>query len=529
MSQKPTIPRGNHAAPQQTRQIPPQQAQQTRQIPQQQVRPQPYPHNHTVMPPSAMPEMSRKRNPLKIIAIMLGILLALLLVAYAGVALYFSGRFMPNSTIGKIDVSLMSASDAEQALTNSVENYKLSISGQGFTLDLSASDAGLSVDEGAIVKEALGDVNSWAWPFELGKTHDETEKLVAATTGAGLEDTVRTAVETFNTTATQPTNANISYSSASGTFSITPEAIGTALDTAAVVKAADNAIGTLTAKVTLTPNDLAQPTVLSTDPRLATAIESANTMVKTDLTLTMSGTKAGEVTTDLVAEWITIDDNAGATLDETALTAWVDKLAAACNTVGTTRTYTRPDGKVFSVSGGVYGWEVDYDTLLSTVKTAVAAGQQDTVAIPSVTTGTAYNGAGAQDWSARYCDIDLSEQHARFYDESGALVWESDIVTGIPDGEHDTPTGVYWLNQKASPTTLKGYSGDTQIYDTEVQYWMPFVGNAIGLHDAEWQPAFGGTCYKDGAGSHGCVNLSPSAAGELYSIIQGGDVVVTHW
>lgn len=117
----------------------------------------------------------------------------------------------------------------------------------------------------------------------------------------------------------------------------------------------------------------------------------------------------------------------------------------------------------------------------------------------------------------------------RFYDEAGALVWESACVTGTPNGEHDTPSGVYWLNQKQSPSTLVGYDGDTKIYETEVQYWMPFVGNAIGLHDADWQPDFGGTLYKEGFGSHGCVNLPPSKAGELYGLIQGGDVVVCHW
>ena len=57
---------------------------------------------------------------------------------------------------------------------------------------------------------------------------------------------------------------------------------------------------------------------------------------------------------------------------------------------------------------------------------------------------------------------------------------------------------------------------------------MPFDGNAIGFHDATWQAAFGGTRYKSGFGSHGCVNLSYSKAQELYGIIQVGDVVIVH-
>ena len=163
------------------------------------------------------------------------------------------------------------------------------------------------------------------------------------------------------------------------------------------------------------------------------------------------------------------------------------------------------------------------------VKEAVAAGSVQSAEVPTFSSGTAFNGAGAQDWGARYCDIDLSEQYVRFYDASGALIWEAPCVSGTPNGAHNTPTGVYVLNSKASPSVLKGTNLDGSKYESTVQYWMPFVGNVIGMHDADWQPYFGGTRYQDGGGSHGCVNLPPSSAAALYGIIQPGDVVVSHW
>ena len=36
------------------------------------------------------------------------------------------------------------------------------------------------------------------------------------------------------------------------------------------------------------------------------------------------------------------------------------------------------------------------------------------------------------------------------------------------------------VNAKQSPSKLIGYNGNEKIYETEVQYWMPFVGNYIG-------------------------------------------------
>lgn len=475
----------------------------------------------------AMPE--KRRSPLKVLGVVIGVLIALILAAYVGVAVYFTGRFMPNSTVGDVDVSLMSSTEAADKLAGVVKDYTLVIDGQGFSLELNSSDAGMFFDGNAVVSDMLADVNPWAWPLELNKQHDETDKLVARYNESGLEKAVRGAVDEFNAAAVQPVNATVAYNADQRAFAVQPEVEGTALDADAVVKVADEALAKLEERVTLTEDFLLKPTVFSSDQKLTTAADQANTMIQSDLVLQMAGTTVGQVNADLVSQWVSLDENLAVTLDEAALTAWVDELAAKGDTVGTQRTYTRADGKEVSVSGGVYGWSVDHDALLSLVKEGVAAGRVDTVEVPCTTTGTAYKGAGARDWDKRYLDIDLAEQHVRFYDDSGALVWESDCITGIPDGDHDTPSGVYWLNQMQSPSKLTGYNGDTKIYETEVQYWMPFVGNAIGLHDADWQPGFGGTMYKEGYGSHGCVNLPPSKAAELYALLQGGDVVVCHW
>ena len=118
-------------------------------------------------------------------------------------------------------------------------------------------------------------------------------------------------------------------------------------------------------------------------------------MIKADLELLMAGTVAGTVDASLISQWVSLDDELAVTLDEGALTAWVDELAAVCNTVGTQRTYTRSDGKVVTVAGGTYGWEVDKDALLALVKDGVANGAANTVDIPCMQTGDAYNGAGS--------------------------------------------------------------------------------------------------------------------------------------
>ena len=469
------------------------------------------------------------RKPLKVLGIVLGVIVALLAVVYLAGALVFMDRFLPRTTVGDLDVSLKSSAEVQGMLADVIDDYVLKVEGQGFSLKLSAAEAGMRLDGRAATDAMHASANAWAWPLEILKAHDESDKLAATYNESGLGDTVRAAVDEFNKTATPPTDAVIAYSEAKGAFIVEPEAVGTALSYDAVIKAVDDAVLALQPTVKLGADVLQQPKVLSSDPKLTAAAEQANTMIKADLVLTMAGGTAGEVNADLISQWVRLGDDLSATLDEAALTAWVDELAAACNTVGTQRTYTRPDGKMVTVAGGVYGWSVDRDALLNLVKESVAAGTVQTAEVPCTSVGTGYNGAGAQDWGLRYCDIDLAEQYARFYDETGALIWESPIVSGIPDGVHDTSVGVYWLNQKASPSKLIGYENGKKIYESDVQYWMPFGGNVIGLHDADWQSSFGGTRYRDGAGSHGCVNLPPYKAAELYGIIQSGDVVVSHW
>ena len=473
-----------------------------------------------------------KKKVGRVLGITLGVVIALLAIAYCGVALFFGCHFMPNSVIGNLDTSLMSSAEAKSALTSKVNDYELSIKGDGFSLTVSAKDAGIAFDADEVVEDALSQTNEWLWPVELTRAHDATASMVSSYNDAGLEQVVTQAVDAFNATAKQPVDAAVSFDEKLGKFAVSKESVGTAIDSAKVIAAADAALADLTPKVTLTNSDLLQPTVLSSDPRLQQAADKANTMIGADITLTMAKSVAAEVDATLISQWVVLDENLDATLDRDAMTSWVDELGDQCDTVGSTRTYTRVDGKVCTVSGGTYGWEIDHDGLMDLVTDGVDNGLVETVEVPYVRSCEVYNGVGGRDWGNRYIDVDLTEQHAYMYDDSGKVVWESGVVTGIPDEKKSTPEGVYVINLKKTDETLHTLQDDGVTYkDTVVKYWMPFVGNTVGLHDAWWQPdsAFEDPqAYANGYGSHGCVNLPSDKAAELYDLVQLADVVVVH-
>ena len=60
-----------------------------------------------------------------------------------------------------------------------------------------------------------------------------------------------------------------------------------------------------------------------------------------------------------------------------------------------------------------------------------------------------------------------------------------------------------------------------------MQFWLPFVGNIVGFHNAPWQSVYGGQIYLWN-GSHGCVRMSYDDAQALYAVAKVGDAVVVH-
>lgn len=453
-----------------------------------------------------------------------------LILAYIGVGIFFSSHFYPGTALAGNDLSLKSASEAEAIIDDEVSDYSLSVTGDGVYFEITSAEAGASLDSKELVEDLLADNNPALWPIGLVGSHDLTKSLAFSSAGNGLADIVRVHIDEFNETATPSVDATIAYDEESREFEIIPEVYGTSVDVDAVVELVSNAFASMQETVALGDDELVEPDVLQDSDVLIAACDSANKMVATNVTFTVAGTVAATLDADTVASWIYLGEDYSVALDENAIAVWADTTAGAVNTYGTTRTFTTPGGTTSTVSGGVYGWIVDKDTLIANAKEYVQNSTVGTYEMPMTQTAGSFNGVGQADWGSRWIDVNLSTQHATFYD-GGNVIWESDFVSGKPDADHATPTGVYVVNGKQSPSTLIGTveasTGEPE-YETEVQYWMPFVGNAVGFHDASWQSSFGGTRYADGYGSHGCINLPTSAAASLYGLIAEGDVVVSH-
>lgn len=458
------------------------------------------------------------------------VLVALVATYGIGVAVW-SGVFMPNTKVNGVDVSLKSTAALAEENANRMKTYSLNVTGENVNATIKASDVDLTVNYGDYAREAMSKVSPWAWPVTIFTGSNVEIEAPASYDDAKLTKIVETAIEPHNATATKAADATVAFDEANASFQVKKEVLGTAFDTGRVKQLVVDALSSNAETLTLSDNALEKPAITSDDARLKKTAEDANAYLKATQTLTANGQTVLTLGAPEIAQWVKVAGNLSVSLDTSQLTGWVEaNLSPKLETVGSKRTYTRADGKQVSVEGGTYGWSVDSEQLGETLAKNVSSKTASTVEVPWLTEGAAWAPGGA-DWGARYIDCDLTEQHARMYDASGALVWESDFVSGDVSEDHATPTGVYAINSnKGTNQTLKGldenHDGEPD-YISEVGYWMPFVQNLVAFHDASWRYSFGGEIYQTN-GSHGCVNLPVDAAISLFNLTQVGDPVVVH-
>lgn len=454
-------------------------------------------------------------------------------IAYCAGGFYFTSHFLPNTTVNGEDVSGMAVTDLSTYVSSIGDNYKAHVSGDGLDLTLNGPDIGFVYDGAAYSKQAADQIDPWRWPLNIANEHAYVVDEAISYDQTKLDEAVKAAIEAINKDATDPKNATMTYDEASSKFVVVSDELGTKINTDAVLPIVSNGVATMQTEIAVGEPELVQPSITTDDKKLNESIDNANHMLDTSIELRITNTNVTKIDRNLMASWFSLDDQSNIKVNRDAIKEWAQgPLSEQFDTVGTKRTYTRPDGKEIEVEGRSvdydYGWCVDGEALADILAQNLSNINCDPIEIPMTRSGATWN-PGGQDWPARYIDVDLSEQHVRMYNEASEVIWETDCVSGNPIYSGGTDTGVFFIYEKSSPRELVGldYNGDGEPdYRTWVTYWMPFDGGE-GLHDSQ-RYAFGGNIYTYN-GSHGCVNLPYSAAQQLWEITNVGDPVIVHW
>lgn len=225
-----------------------------------------------------------------------------------------------------------------------------------------------------------------------------------------------------------------------------------------------------------------------------------------------------------LAKMMPADGSGGTKLDENAVGTFVKKvLAWEINTQYAPRKFKSSDQGTITVYGGNYGYAINKKKEKEQLIRELKRGK-DVEREPFYSHKPYYKGKGKSDIGNSYIEVSISSQHLWLY-QKGKLTLSTDVVTGKRG--HDTACGVFQVEFLQTNATLRGDNGDGSRYKTKVNWWMPFNGGQ-GCHDAYWRGSFGGTEYIAG-GSHGCVNMPPWAAAQLYGSIEAGYPVVVHY
>ena len=323
-----------------------------------------------------------------------------------------------------------------------------------------------------------------------------------------------------------PEDAYVAYGESQ--FEIVPETEGSQL----ILKEAYNALSEAVSDnkdavdFNSDPDVYAKAAVTSDNADLQASLDACNNFTKASITYTF-GDETVTLDGSTIKDWLNFDEKGQLIRDDASfqqhIADYVAQLAASHDTVGTEREFHTTSGRTVYVYGSAYGWQIDQASEVAQLTQEIQSGTQ-TVRDP-VYSMTA-NSYGVNDLGNTYIEVDLSEQHMYYY-QNGEDIFESDIVSGnMSYADRQTPAGIFTLYYKKSPDVLRGKQLPNGKYEYEqpVTYWMPFNGG-IGFHDASWQPYFGGDRYLEG-GSHGCINMPPDKAGELYDIIQYGVPIV---
>lgn len=396
------------------------------------------------------------------------------------------------------------------------------------TETITGADIDMSYDSSSGQLENLLEAqDSWTWILRFFQEEEEDSSIDFGYDEELLQQAIDGLDCMDNTDAVSPEDAYPEYDGT--TYVIHEEIPGNEVDTEAARAIIEEYVAQAATELDLSAAGCyLAPSTTSASDDLTEYVALLDEYVPFSLTYTFSDGSTEVLDGATIFEWLTIEDDGSYTVDESSIAQWVSDLEDRHCTVGSERTFTSVDGNTYTVSGGTYGWSIDESEEILAIENMLETKESETRDPIWVSTAAVTDAEGTEpDWGDTYIELNITNQHM-YYVVDGEIAFEADVVTGT-SGEHDTPTGVYYISEMTEDKTLRGEQEDdgTYEYETFVNYWMRITWSGVGFHDATWRSEFGGEIYLT-SGSHGCINMSLEDAETLYGMIEVGTPVVSH-
>lgn len=500
--------------------------------------------------------MKRKRRRVRKRIKVIGTLIVGYILLYLIVTLYYQNKWYPNVAINGINVSNMTYEESAEEFENTIKNYSLEIIGkEDISFTIKGKDINFSVDYKNNLKEDLSDHKSSRGIFGLFKNYDHNINVKVSYDQDKLEQLINESVyivgnETYQ--IKKSISAHVEYDEATNSGKIVDSIDGNEVDIENFKSTIKKSLKTISTKVDLTDTKK-YPNVYKTSSdsvnknKLKKQLQTYNNYLLNWVTWDMGEGVQETISPNEIKDWLSIDDDGKVVLDKASMSDWIENFCLKYKTVGKKRNFTTHSGQVIEISGGDYGWRLDYDKIVDQAYDVITKKTDNKLInayindnskenIKALTTKLEpeYSHKGykkdykdfVNDWDTQnYSEIDITEQKVYVY-KNGQLAHTSICVTGRPPTEDRiTRTGVWYVKEKMPEKLLVG-----EDYQTPSKFWVRIMWTGTGYHFLErsdwanWSP----TLYLT-KGSHGCINLQYEDAQKIYNLVESGDPVFIHY
>lgn len=446
--------------------------------------------------------------------------LFLLLFIYIGGVIFYSTKYLPNTYINNIRCSSQGIKEMEHKLRLASDDYTLTvIRKDGLTETIKGMDIDYKNTSGQELQKIQKQQNQFCWPIELWRRSSYTIKTSASFNEQKLLDKISQLNCLTSLAVKEPSNAHVEITE--NGYEVIEEDDGNKLDKELTEKSIIGAVQQAQYNIDLDKSECyLKAKIKKDDPSIQKTINKIKK--STNMKIVFNFGKDREVIdSSKISSWIVFDKKGNIKYDSERIKQYVKNLAAKYDTYGKKRTFKTHNGKKITLKKGILGWQINVEETVSQLKELIEKGKsENTQPKYSLYCLSRKN----NDIGDTYIEISLTDQHLWLY-KKGKVDFESDVVTGLPNGKRNTPKGAYVVWSREKGATLGTYA--VQGYATHVDYWMPFSWVGCGLHDASWRSNFGGSIFKTN-GSHGCVNCPPKTAKYLYDNIRTGTPVIIY-
>ena len=448
--------------------------------------------------------------------ILVGIVVVVVLglVGYLIGSQYYAERYYLNTEFAAVDISNLTQAEAADKLKESFSQQTINFNEADREWEpLNASDLGISIQADEALASLMSEQHKQNWLF--GAVTDtqiaNTPQELITIDDKQLQEAL-TANNQANGPRFLPTDAKISYSETEG-YLIEAGQTGTELDNSVLKEQIIQAL--LNQEVVEVSQAYLQPSVTADNPSLIQELEQIQALTSMQITLTIAGYEE-VITPEMIYSWLILDENGEYYFDQEMIYAYLGTLNDAYATYDDYRNFTSTLQGDVQLLPGTLGWSIDREAETENILNDLAAGESVTRE-PAIV-GIGYNGT-LDDIGGSYIEVDMTYQMMYVYID-GVAVISTPIVTG-QIGTNTVP-GAYAIWNMESPSELTGFNPRTGIdYVQPVSYWLAFDYTGQGIHDANWQPTFGGDAYLTN-GSLGCINTPLDIMAQVYEYAYNG-------